>query len=191
MLDAIDVAIAVARAVESAGGAYFIGGSLASSLQGEPRATNDVDVVVEMPLGLVRAFVRALGGDFEVDEQMLRETFLRGACCNIFYLPLLTKVDIFPLGASPFDRSEFARRQPVEVRPSGERLVLKTPEDTVLRKLLWFREGGEVSDRQWRDVIQVLRVNAARLDAGYLETWARRLHITDLLDRAGAESEGR
>ena len=144
VLDAIDVALAAAHAIERVGGAYFVGGSLASSLQGEPRATNDVDIVVDVPLGRIRDLPAAFGADFEVDIDVLRATFLHGGCCNIFFLPLLTKVDLFPVGPTPFDEVEFARRAAVEVRPSGETLVLKTPEDTVLRKLLWFREGGSL-----------------------------------------------
>ena len=188
-MDAIDVAIAVSRAVESIGGSYFVGGSLASSLQGEPRATNDVDIVVDVPLGRLRSLPGALGADFEVDSDMLRDAWLHGRCCNIYFLPLLTKVDLFPVGHEPFDQSEFARRAPVEVRASGEVLVLKSPEDTVLRKLLWFREGGGVSDRQWRDVVQVLRVNGSALDSGYIDAWARRLRIEALVERARAAAE--
>lgn len=71
--DAIDVALRVARAIESVEGAYFIGGSVASSFQGEPRATNDIDIVIELPLGRINAFVSALGPDFEVDVDMLRD----------------------------------------------------------------------------------------------------------------------
>ena len=187
-IDAIDIALAVARAVESVGGQYFIGGSLASSLQGEPRATNDIDVVVHIPLGRLRAFADALGEDFEVDLDMVRDAMLRGSSCNVFYLPLLTKVDLFAVGSEPFDESEFERRRPVEVRPSGETLVLKTPEDSVIRKLLWYRAGGGVSDRQWRDVVQVLRVTGSALDVAYVEAWATRLRISELLARARAEA---
>lgn len=187
-IDAIDVALAVARAIESVGGQYFVGGSLASSLQGEPRATNDIDVVVRLPLAKLRAFADALGQDFEVDLEMVRDAMLRGGSCNVFYLPLLTKVDLFAAGAEPFDESEFSRRRAVVVRSSGETLVLKSPEDSVLRKLLWYRAGGGVSDRQWRDVVQVLRVTGSALDVAYAEGWAARLGISDLLVRARAES---
>lgn len=187
-IDAIDVALAVARAIESVGGQYFVGGSLASSLQGEPRATNDIDVVVRLPLAKLRAFADALGQDFEVDLDMVRDAVLRGGSCNVFYLPLLTKVDLFAVGGEPFDESEFSRRRAVVVRSSGEMLVLKSPEDSVLRKLLWYQAGGGVSDRQWRDVVQVLRVTGSALDVAYVEGWAARLGISELLVGARAES---
>ena len=83
--------------------------------------------------------------------------------------------------------NEFERRERVEVR-QGELLFLKRPEDTVLRKLLWYREGAGVSDRQWRDVIGVLRHSAMLLDSSYLDHWARELALDDLLGRARREA---
>lgn len=185
--DEISVALRVANAIESAGGSYFVGGSVASSIQGQPRATNDIDIVLDMPLGNINAFVDALGKDFEVDRAMLRDALQHGRSCNIFYLPLLTKVDLFGIGPTPYDEIEFARKRPHPVRANGDTLVIKSPEDTVLRKLLWFREGGSVSEKQWRDVLEVLRVSATLMDAHYLDSWANRLGLESLLARARAE----
>jgi hypothetical protein len=182
--DAIAVALEIARAVEGVGGEYFVGGSVASSLQGEPRATNDIDIVVRLPLGRIEAFRVALGERYEVDLDMLRDALLRGGCCNIFFLPTVMKIDIFAVGGEPYDEIEFARRRPVVVRSSGETLLVKTPEDTVLRKLLWFREGGGVSEKQWRDVVEVLRVSGDQMDETYLESWAARLRLEALLEKA-------
>lgn len=112
---------------------------------------------------------------------------LRVSSWNIIYLPSATKVDLFILRASPFDRSEFTRRQRVEVRP-GQFLFVKSPEDSVLRKLLWYRNGGEVSDRQWRDVVQILRQSRKLLDGTYLDEWATALGVADLLARADGEA---
>jgi hypothetical protein len=188
--DAVDVALRVATAIEKVGGSYFVGGSLASSMQGEPRATNDVDIVLEIHLGRIPEFVAALGSDFEVDVDALRAALLGGTPCNVFFLPLLTKVDLFGVGRTPYDEIEFSRRRPVLVREPNVHLVLKTPEDTVLRKLWWFRQGGEVSDRQWRDVIQVLKIAGASMEAGYLEQWSTTLGVDDLLRRAREQAAG-
>lgn len=182
--DVIDIALRVATAIESSGGAYFIGGSVASSLQGDPRATNDIDVVLSLPLGSIRQFCDALGADFEVDREMLKGALMRASSANAFYLPLVTKIDFFGRGHDGFDDAEFSRRRAVQVRPTGETLVLKTPEDTVLRKLLWYEAGGRVSDRQWRDIQSVLRISGANMDRSYLEHWARRLNLEALLARA-------
>jgi len=182
--NAIDIALKVARALTEVGAEYFLGGSLASSLQGEPRATNDIDFVIALPLGKVGELAAALGGDFEVDTDMLRDAILRARCANAFYLPVVTKIDLFGRGYEPFDESEFSRRRTTVVTANGESLVVKSAEDTVLRKLLWFREGGEVSEKQWRDVVSVLQISGHKMDQTYLTSWASRLHVTDLLERA-------
>lgn len=184
--NAIDIALKVAHALTSVGAEYFVGGSLASSLQGEPRATNDIDFVISLSVGKVDALREALGDEFEVDTDMLRDAVLHARSANAFYLPVVTKIDFFGRGYEPFDESEFSRRRPVVVRASGESLVVKSAEDTVLRKLLWFREGGEVSERQWRDVVSVLRISRETLDDAYLDAWAARLKLEPLLARARA-----
>jgi hypothetical protein len=186
--DSVSVALLVAVAIDAVGCEYFLGGSVASSLQGEPRATNDIDFVVAMPAFRVRAFAEKLGSDFEVDQDMLRDALARGGCANLFYLPQVTKVDIFGLGGAPYDEVEFGRRRRVRVRTSGEELFVKSPEDTVLRKLLWYREGGEVSEKQWRDVVEVLRVSGPEMNPAYLDAWAPRLGVTALLARARARA---
>lgn len=182
--NAIDIALKVARALNAVGAEYFVGGSLASSLQGEPRATNDIDFVIALPVGKVGDLSAALGSDFEVDTDMLRDAVLHARCANAFYLPVVTKIDFFGRGYEPFDESEFARRRVTTVTTGGDSLVVKAPEDTVLRKLLWYREGGEVSDKQWRDIVSVLQISGDKLDQAYLAAWASRLHVSELLERA-------
>ncbi len=163
---------------------YFLGGSLASSLQGEPRATNDIDFVIALPAGRILALRDALGTDFEVDTDMRRDAVLHACCANAFYLPVVTKIDFFGRDYEPFDDSEFSRRRPVMVRATGETIVVKSAEDTVLRKLLWFREGGGVSEKQWRDIVSVLRISGDTMDDAYLDSWSSRLSLEVLLRRA-------
>ncbi len=187
--DALDVAILVATALESVGAEYFVGGSVASSLQGEPRATNDIDFVVSLLPLRVGELVVALGADFEVDQDMLRDALGSGGSANFFYLPLVTKIDVFGLGGAPFDETEFARRRRVRIKRTGQELFLKSPEDTVLRKLLWYRDGGGVSEKQWRDIVEVIRISGAHMTSSYLDGWAARLDITALLARARIDAE--
>ena len=163
---------------------YFLGGSLASSLQGEPRSTNDIDFVVDLRAPLIKPLIDALGADFDVDEEALSEAVARRGSWNIFHLPSLTKVDLFMLRPGPFDASEFSRRSRITLTPDGRGLYIKSSEDTVLRKLLWFRDGGEASTSQWRDIVQVLRVSAGKLDAAYMDEWAGRLGVVPLLAKA-------
>lgn len=181
--DALDIALKVAEALTSVGADYFLGGSLASSIQGEPRATNDIDFVIALPAGKVGALRDALGADFEVDTDMLRDAMLHARCANVFYLPVVTKVGLFGRAYEPFDESEFSRRRSIIVRP-GDSLMIKSPEDTVLRKLLWYRQDREISEKQWRDVVSVLRISGETIDRNYLKAWATRLGISDLLERA-------
>ena len=184
LLGPLEIALLVAGAIEASGGQYFVGGSLASSLQGEPRATNDIDFVVSLPLGRVAALRDALGSDFELDVDMLRDALRTASTANAFNLPTVTKIDFFGRAHEDYDESEFTRRRRVIVREPDGALFIKAPEDTVLRKLSWYRAGGEVSDRQWRDVVSVLRVSAPDLDSAYLDRWAARLSLTGLLARA-------
>lgn len=186
-MDVVEITLLVTRALERCGVAYFLGGSLASSFQGEPRATNDVDLVVALSPEQVGPLAAALGPDFDLDEEALRRAARERTSWNVIYAPSVTKFDLFMLRDAPFDRAEFSRRRAIEVRP-GERLFIKSPEDTILRKLLWYRTGGEVSDRQWRDVVQVLHQSRAVLDEAYLDTWARDLDLTPLLGRARADA---
>jgi hypothetical protein len=188
VVDALDVALLVAYALDAIGVEYFGGGSVASSFQGEPRATNDIDFVISLSPGKIRPFAAKLGADFEVDEEMLRDAIATGSCANIFYLPLVTKIDLFSLGSTQFDEAEFARRRKVRVKETGEELFIKSPEDTVLRKLLWYRRGGETSQKQWRDVVEVLRVSGPGMSEPYMNSWAQRLGLSALLARAKDEA---
>lgn len=186
----IEIALLVGKAIETAGGAYFVGGSVASSIYGDPRSTNDIDFVVSLPLARVAPFRDALGPDFELDADMLRDALRRESSANGFYLPVLTKIDLFALGSSSFDAMEFSRRRPIVVGKAGETLVVKSEEDSVLRKLLWYRAGGELSDRQWRDVVSILKLNVSSLDRAYLADWSERLQCADLLARANVDAGG-
>lgn len=182
VLDPREVALRVARAFEALGIEYALGGSVASSMQGEPRATNDIDSAVRLREDQVAPLIASLGPDFAVDDVALRDAVRAGGSDNIFFLPDAMKVDLYVRGGTPFDDSELARRQRLAIR-LGDELFVATPEDNVLRKLLWFRKGGETSDRQWRDILGIMRVSSGELDWGYLQTWAPRLGVADLLDR--------
>ena len=181
----LDVALLVARAFEALGIHYVVGGSIASGLQGDARSTNDVDIDVLMELSQVEPLERELGPDFVVDAQGLGEAIRQGGSHSIYYLPSVVKVDLFMRGKTPFDASQAARRLRVPVG-EGRTLYVATPEDNVLRKLLWFRMGGEVSDQQWRDILGILRVST--VDREYLTSWASRLGVGDLLGRVLAQA---
>ncbi|MFZ2492177.1 MAG: hypothetical protein WA208_11880 [Thermoanaerobaculia bacterium] len=181
--DTTEVAVLVARALEAAGVEYAVGGSLASSAFGEPRATRDIDVAIRLVPDRVAEMIAAFGPDFSIDTGALHEAVRTEGILNIFYLPELTKVDLFVRGDDVYDREEFSRRVQIEPVP-GQSILASSREDNLLWKLRWYRQGGEISDQQWRDVLGLLRIGGDLIDLSYLRTWAAYHDISDLLDRA-------
>jgi hypothetical protein len=168
---------------------YFIGGSLASTVYGLLRTTMDADLVADLRLEHVNPFVASLGSAFYVDEEAIQDAIIHRSSFNVIHLDTMFKVDVFIPHNRPFDKQQFERRVAQRAFRDTERSAyFAGPEDTVLTKLEWFRMGGEVSERQWRDVIGVLRVQRDRLDMSYMRQWAGSLGVLDLLDRALAEA---
>jgi hypothetical protein len=172
----------VVDALERLGIPYSIGGSVASSYHGIPRSTADADLVAELPAAKVDALVAALGPTYYVDAEMIRDAIRRESCFNVIHMTIAVKIDVFVLPRRAYDQASFARRQPW--RLDGRELAVDTPEDVVLHKLEWYRQGGCVSDRQWTDIVGVLKARRATIDLAYLRQWAAEIGVADLLGRA-------
>lgn len=187
----IAVALLVADALETLGVRYTIGGSLASSMSGEPRSTLDVDMVVALSEADIAPLVAAVGTDFYVSEQALRRAVRERATANLIHHETSVKIDLFVAGSTPLDEIQLVRRRRVQVTSNPDRfLYVHPPEDILLQKLRWFRKGGETSDRQWRDILGIVHVQGDRLDLNYLEPTAVSIGVEDLLRRALGKGGG-
>ncbi len=179
------VPLQVIAVLEEMGVPYHVGGSFASSIHGVPRQTRDLDLVVELSFSHVAAFAACLQAEFYVEAESIQRAVERRSHFNLIHHGTGFKVDLFVSGGGAFDRMEMARAALHALGDETPRSVrVKSAEDTLLRKLAWYRLGGEMSDRQWNDVLGILRTQTGRLDLAYLRTWAATLDVADLLDRA-------
>jgi hypothetical protein len=163
----------------------MVTGSTASAIHGIPRFTADVDLVVSLEPDQVADLAAELRNGFYIDEDTARLAVLTGRSFNVIHLASVHKFDLFPLTADAYQQRQFARRQYVwTVLPGGPiEMAAATPEDVILSKLRWFRQGGAVLQTQWEDARGIVAVQGARLDRGYLREWAEYLHVEDLLAR--------
>ena len=168
---------------------HYVGGSIASSAHGVARASVDADVVAELRPEHADRLCSTLLGGYYVPEARVRDGIARKTSFNVIHLETMLKVDVFVSKGRPFDRRAMERARASSPQTVDEPpLPLASAEDTILAKLEWFRRGGEVSERQWTDVLGVLRAGVDSLDRRYLEEGARELAVADLLARALGEA---
>jgi len=187
LIDPIETALLVARHLDALDILHTIGGSIASSFAGEPRSTVDIDIVVALEERQVEALVAALSAEFYVDADALRRAIRTHSSANLIHQTTQMKVDLFVAGGTPLDARQLGRRARVDLG-DGRCLYVHPPEDILLQKLHWYRRGGEISDRQWRDVAAIVRVQGKALDRDYLRESAGILGVSDLLERALREA---
>jgi hypothetical protein len=185
LLDILQVIEPVIQAFKQLDVPYYIGGSVTSSIHGIPRSTVDIDLVADVQPQHVRSLVKMLESTYYIDAEMILEAVQRQASFNLIHLETMLKIDIFVLKNTPFDREAFDRRQKdILDEEQGLEFYLASAEDIILIKLAWFRMGGEVSEKQWNDVLGVLKVQEKALDMGYLRHWAAELNLTGLFEQA-------
>jgi hypothetical protein len=183
--EALEVTLRVIRTLEHLSVRYVVGGSIASSIYGTPRATQDVDVVADLKEEHIPGFVAALRDDFYLDEPAVRDAVRRRSTFNVIHLHTMFKVDVFVAKNDTATAQELARGQPyVPPEIPDARIALASPEDVIVQKLYWYRLGDHVSERQWTDAMQVLKVRGKILDQGYMRDLAVMMGVEDLLARA-------
>ena len=170
---------------------YYIGGSIASSVYGIERATIDVDLVSELRQEHVKLLVQGLKTDYFIDEEMIYDAIRNKSSFNLIHLATMLKIDIFISAGRQFDRKSFERRRKDSIsdEPGSVQVFLCSAEDTILSKLEWYKSGGNVSERQWKDIIGIIKVQGELLDKYYLHNWAEELGVADLLEKALSEGE--
>jgi hypothetical protein len=176
-----------ADVLDRLGVGFMLSGSLASSLQGEPRATHDIDVVVDMPADRVEALLEEFPPpDYYLSRDAIEHALAQTGMFNLLDVREGDKVDFWLITDEPFDRSRFARRQRIDIE--GVSLAVSTPEDTILMKLKWARDVGQ-SERQSHDALRVYEVQRGLLDLAYMEQWVARLGLMDDWKRLLAQAE--
>ncbi len=188
ILAAIEPLVAV---FEKLGIAYLIGGSVASSALGLPRSTLDADLVADLQLEQVSSLVEALGQDYYLAQEAILDAIQRHSSFKLIHLQTMFKLDIFVIKPDLFDQIAFSRRQLLRLdatNPAAREFYLSSPEDILLHKLAWYKAGNNVSERQWLDVLGLLKVRGDTINREYLKKWANDLSLSDLLEQSFEEA---
>lgn len=191
--DPLEVLALVGRPLADSGLRWLVGGSVASSFHGVPRSTLDVDLVVEFPESAVDQLVSKWSQRFLVDSEMILDAIRRGASCNLIHLDSALKVDLFLGVDDPWIRQELQHPDLVPMRIGDSELVVPfaRAEDVLLHKLRWFLDGGSQSDRQWGDVLGIVRARGEDLDRAHMERWAVHLGIPQTLIESALRRDDR
>ena len=169
---------------------YCIGGSIASSVYGLPRSTMDIDIVADIQSIHISDLITDLQNEFYIDEMFIIEAINKVSSFNIIHLYTALKIDVFIYNREPHPALAFTRKRKDRLIESDDasEFYFTSPEDIILHKLNWFKLGNQESEKQWLDVLGVIKVQGRLLDNKYLIKWAHELEIQDLLIRAFSES---
>ena len=178
----LQVVNSTVAALRRHGIAYFITGSFASSVHGEFRATNDIDIVAMLEPSSLETLLAELSPAFLTDLEQARSALAHDGSFNLIHLSTYLKVDVFPC-VSAFNREGIRRAVTITLPGASEPLQVASVDDIILSKIWWFRLGGEASETQQRDVRRLVELNRGRLDTTYLALWARVLGVEDLLEQ--------
>jgi len=185
---AFDLLEELAPVLDGVGLVWMVGGSVASSILGEPRATVDLDLAVYLDLDGLDRLIEAVDTRFYVPSTSARAAVEGYGSFNIIDPSTGLKVDLFVLGPSFLDRCQAERRRRLTLAGIGE-VWVTDPTAQILRKLHWYRVGGETSGHQWRDVVGLVRSEGSELPREQLRADAQVVGVQDLLEEAFAEAD--
>ena len=159
---------------------YLVTDSVASMAYGEPRLTNDIDLVAGIEtkhvIGLLAAFPPA---SFYLSEEAIRAAITRQSQFNIIHPASGLKVDVMVRKETPFDRSRFARARMLRPTESYQ-AAFASAEDVIIKKMEYYNEGG--SDKHLRDITGMLKISGKESDQSYIAEWADRLGLRPVWD---------
>ncbi|MEO8231754.1 MAG: hypothetical protein ABI638_05705 [Ignavibacteriota bacterium] len=181
----------VFKALDESSIGYFIGGSIASSAYGIARATMDVDMILNIAPFQVKSFFDKLKGKYYIDIEIINDALVNKSSFNILHLDSMLKIDFFILKDQTYPLNAFQRRIQSSLDDSDDsvKVFLCSPEDIIISKLEWFKLSDESSERQWSDILGVVKVQKNNLDKEYLKHWAIQLDLFNLLQKAFEQSE--
>ena len=169
--------------------AYAIGGSMASSVYGAVRFTQDADITVEPFSAVADKLYRTVKKDFYISKNAMNYAVQNHTSFNVIHLTTAFKIDIFVMANDEFRKQIFSRRKKLPLGESSEKpLSFVSPEDIVLLKLDWYKKTDCSSERQWSDILGVLSVRGSEIDIEYLKSWAGKLGVDKLLEKAVSDS---
>lgn len=188
LITELGLAIDVGRQLDVLAVRWLVGGSVASSILGVPRATLDIDLVADLRSGHVGALFDALSPDYYLDRDTMKWAVSTRRSFNAIHQESLIKVDVFCAGDDALTRRELDRRVFFDLEVG--RIPVCSSEDIILQKLVWWRDAGG-SERQWRDALGVVQIRGPALDRAYIDSAAAELGLGGDVARLFAEAAGR
>jgi len=175
----------VIQAFENLSIPYYIGGSVASSIYSMARATLDVDIVADLKINQIAHLNQILEHQYYIDEDMIADAIRSASSFNLIHLETMIKIDVFIHKEDSYAEMALRRKRKDTLEElANVKFYFSSPEDIIIAKLQWYKIGGFVSERQWLDVIGVIKVQGDLLDKKYLKRWSQKLGLSSLLKDA-------
>ena len=179
----------VLKAFENLSIPYYIGGSVASSIYGMARATMDVDIVADLKISHINRLKQILENEYYIDDEMIADAIRSASSFNLIHLETMIKIDVFLHKEDTYAQMALLRKRKDTLEElANVEFYFCSPEDIIIAKVQWYKLGDFVSERQWLDVIGVIKVQEDLLDKKYLKRWSQKLGLASLMQKAFDEA---